>query len=61
MLKVTWDSNVCSHAGICVGTLPDVFSVTENGLQADTSAASEEKIIAVCAACPSGALKAEEA
>ncbi|MCW8944099.1 MAG: (4Fe-4S)-binding protein [Sedimenticola sp.] len=61
MINVTWDKNICSHAGVCVTTLPAVFKIEGSQLAIDTSAADEEKIREVCAACPSGALNVDKA
>jgi len=56
MINVTWDKSICTHAGICVKTLPAVFNIEHNRLVIDPAAADEAKIREVCAACPSGAL-----
>lgn len=61
MINVTWDETICSHAGVCVKTLPAVFKIKEGRLDIDTSAADEEKIRETCAACPSGALNVDPA
>jgi uncharacterized Fe-S cluster protein YjdI len=55
--KVTWDANVCVHAGNCVKGLPVVFKVGSDGLEIHQHAASEDEIRAVVASCPSGALQ----
>lgn len=57
MSKVTWDEAVCSHAGKCVGGLPQVFKVEDGKFVIDESAASDEEIKNVVAQCPSGALQ----
>lgn len=59
MRKVTWDSAVCSHAGKCVGGLPEVFKIEDGNFVIDESAASDEEIKGVVAQCPSGALQFE--
>lgn len=59
MIKVTWDQSTCTHAGICVKTLPAVFKVENSQLVIDPAAADEAKIREVCGACPSGALHVE--
>ena len=61
MLKVTWDKNLCTHAGVCVKTLPEVFKIENEQLAIDPSAADEQKVRDVCSACPSGALSVQEA
>ena len=59
MSKVTWDETVCSHAGKCVGGLPEVFKIEDGNFVIDESAASDDKIKSVVAQCPSGALQFE--
>ncbi len=57
-VTVTFDGEVCQHAGLCVKGLPRVF---------DTSArpwiqpgeASVDEVVAQVEACPSGALQVE--
>ena len=57
VLQVDWDSKVCIHSGNCVKTLPEVFRVEHGKFVIDPAAASEERVKAAVAACPSGALK----
>ena len=59
-MKVTWDENVCIHAGKCVQGAPNVFNIEDGQFVIDTSADSEDNIKSVVAQCPSGALKVEE-
>ena len=56
-LQVDWDSKVCIHSGNCVKTLPEVFRVEHGKFVIDPTAASEERVQAAVAACPSKALK----
>jgi uncharacterized Fe-S cluster protein YjdI len=56
-LKVTWDKDVCIHSGNCVKSLPQVFKVENGKFVIEPSAAADEKVRAVVAACPSRALK----
>ncbi len=56
-LKVTWDKDVCIHSGNCVKTLPQAFKVENGKFVIDPSAAADEQVRAVVAACPSHALK----
>jgi uncharacterized Fe-S cluster protein YjdI len=58
--KVTWDADVCIHAGNCVKGLPAVFEVGADGLQIHQHAAPEDEVRAVVASCPSGALQYED-
>ncbi len=55
-MEVKWDENVCSHAGVCVTTLPNVFKVEDGNFVIDQEAASEAEIRDVVSKCPSGAL-----
>jgi len=55
-MEVKWDQDVCSHAGVCVNTLPNVFKVEDGKFVIDSSAASEAEILETVAKCPSGAL-----
>ncbi len=55
-MEVKWDENVCSHAGVCVTTLPNVFKVEDGNFVIDTAAATEAEIRDVVSKCPSGAL-----
>ena len=32
-MQVTWDENVCIHAGKCVGGAPEVFKVEDGQFQ----------------------------
>ena len=56
-LQVDWDSKVCIYSGNCVKTLPEVFRVEHGKFVIDPAAASEERVKAAVAACPSKALK----
>jgi len=57
MSKVTWDAELCSHAGKCVAGLPQVFKIEEGNFVINEQAATEEEIKRVVAQCPSGALQ----
>lgn len=59
-LQVSYDRKVCIHSGNCVKTLPQVFKVESGKFVIDTNAATEEKIRATVAGCPSGALKVSD-
>lgn len=59
-MKVTWDENVCIHAGKCVSGAPEVFKVEDGQFKIDVAAAPEDKVRAVVAECPSGALEIQE-
>ena len=59
-MNVTYDANVCTHAGKCVGGAPEVFKVEDGQFVIDVTAAPEERVREVVAQCPSGALKIEE-
>lgn len=51
-MQVTWDQNKCSHSGVCVKSLPDVFRVVEGEFVIDITKATEEEIVAVVKQCP---------
>ena len=54
-LTIIWQPEKCTHAGICVRTLPKVFNLqTRPWCQPDN--ASTEVLIATIEVCPSGAL-----
>ena len=59
-MQVKWDKTICQHAGVCVRSLPQVFTVEEGGLAIDAGKAEPEAIRRVVAQCPSGALTIEE-
>lgn len=55
-ITVTYDLEVCTHAGRCVKGLPSVFDVKRKPW-IDVDAAAPEQVAAQVAKCPSGALK----
>ena len=59
-MKVSWNSDVCIHAGKCVTNLPDVFKIENDTLAIYSDAAPEERVREVVAMCPSGALTIQE-
>lgn len=59
-LAVTFDPNICRHAGECVRGLPNVFGVSRPDW-IRLEGAWPEEIVAVVARCPSGALQAVRA
>jgi len=56
-MRVTYDANVCIHAGNCVQSLPAVFKVVDGQFVIDQQGASEAAIRQTVAGCPSGALQ----
>ena len=56
-MQVTYNTNVCIHAGNCVKSLPAVFKVVDGQFVIDQQGASEAAIRQTVAACPSGALQ----
>lgn len=56
-MQVTWDQNLCCHAGVCVSSLPEVFKIVDGRFVIDTAQASDEAIQNVVDQCPSGALQ----
>ena len=59
-LVVSFDPNVCRHAGECIRGLPQVFDVSRPDW-IRLSGVWPEEIVAVVARCPSGALQAVRA
>jgi uncharacterized Fe-S cluster protein YjdI len=59
-LQVTWNKDVCIHSANCVKTLPQVFKVEQGKFVIDPSAADDNQVRAVVAACPSHALQVQE-
>ncbi|MBK6420619.1 MAG: (4Fe-4S)-binding protein [Gemmatimonadetes bacterium] len=59
-IAVTFDPNICRHAGECIRGLPKVFDVSRPDW-IHPGAAWPEEILAVVARCPSGALQAVRA
>jgi uncharacterized Fe-S cluster protein YjdI len=60
-MRVTYDANVCIHAGNCVNSLPAVFKVVDGQFVIDLQGAGEAAIRQTVASCPSGALQITEA
>jgi uncharacterized Fe-S cluster protein YjdI len=56
---ILWDPSKCSHSGICVKGLPEVFKPKESPW-VQTENASKEQIIQQVLQCPSGALSIKE-
>lgn len=54
-ITVSYDSDICTHAGRCVKGLPAVFDVKRKPW-IDVDGATAEQIAAQVAKCPSGAL-----
>ena len=55
-IAISWDADVCSHAGFCARQLSEVFKPKERPwIQPEH--ASKERIIEQVKKCPSGALK----
>lgn len=54
-LTIIWKPKLCTHSGICVHTLPQVYRPKENPWIA-IEQASTEQLIAQIKKCPSGAL-----
>lgn len=59
-MRVTWDENVCIHAGKCVSGAPEVFKIEDGQFKIDVGAAPEDKVREVVGQCPSGALRVQE-
>lgn len=54
-ITILWQPAICTHSGICVKTLPQVYNPKEKPWLKITNASSRELIDQV-ALCPSGAL-----
>ena len=54
-LTIIWQPEKCTHAGICVRTLPKVYNLQARPWCQPQNATTEE-LIAQIEACPSGAL-----
>lgn len=59
-MQINWNPDKCGHAGICVKSLPEVFTVRDAQFAIDTCKVSDEKIADTVQQCPSGALNKEE-
>jgi uncharacterized Fe-S cluster protein YjdI len=59
-MKVTYNADVCTHAGECVKGAPIVFKVVVGHFVIDTSSDIEDFVRATVGNCPSGALVIEE-
>jgi uncharacterized Fe-S cluster protein YjdI len=59
-LTVTFDPRVCVHSGVCVRGLHVVFDVSRRPW-VDLRAAPADNVIEQVKACPSGALRFEDA
>lgn len=55
-MKVTWNSEICTHSGNCVKSQPAAFAVEGGTLVIRPEKASEEAVRQVVANCPSKAL-----
>lgn len=54
-IEITWNSEICVHAGLCARQLPEVFKPKEKPW-IQTANASKERIVEQVAKCPSRAL-----
>ncbi len=59
-MKVTYNADVCTHAGECVKGAPNVFKVVDGKFVIDSAADSEVNIRDTVDNCPCGALVSEE-
>ncbi len=59
-MKLTWNSDVCTHSGNCVKGHPQVFKVADGEFVIDEGAGTEEELQQAISNCPSGALKAAD-
>ena len=54
-IEISWDSNVCIHAAVCINKLPGVFNL-EQKPWIDPTGGSVNEIKELIHQCPSGAL-----
>lgn len=54
-LTVVWKSGLCTHSGVCVRTLPQVYNTKERPWVKPENATTDE-LKAQISKCPSGAL-----
>lgn len=54
-LTITWNPSKCTHAAVCVKTLPNVYKPKEKPW-INTDNASTQELMAQIKQCPSGAL-----
>ncbi len=54
-ITILWKAEKCTHSGVCVRTLPQVYNPKEKPWIKIQNASSEE-LIAQVGKCPSGAL-----
>jgi uncharacterized Fe-S cluster protein YjdI len=58
-ITILWQPSKCTHAGICVKTLPKVYNVSERPWIKPENATTQELIDQINK-CPSGALSFEK-
>jgi ferredoxin len=62
-VKVVVDRTVCSSYGVCIETVPDVFSFDDQNeliIAASVPQELEAKVRFACESCPTQALRIEE-
>lgn len=61
-MKVLVDRQLCSSYGICVQTVPAVFSFDDDNdlIVSEVPAELEQRVSTACQQCPTGALRLEE-
>ena len=62
-MKAFVDQDTCMGCGLCAGTAPDVFRMTDNGTAeayADTTDANKDDVQAAIDGCPVSAIREEE-
>lgn len=56
-VTILWEASKCTHAGICVKTLPEVYNPKARPWIKAENAPSSQALIDQVALCPSGALR----
>lgn len=59
-IVVDFELGRCIHTGDCTRALPTVFDTKRRGRWVHPDGASKEEVVRVCAACPTGALRARD-
>ncbi len=56
MVKITVDSDACIGCGLCVSSMPDVFSFDDDGKSVVIADADEGAADDIISSCPVGAI-----
>ncbi len=56
-MNIQWDEQKCSHSGLCVKSLPEVFKIENGQFIIEPDKAAHDEVNNVINHCPSAALK----